>query len=309
MILFFLEEHDFSKQVAADDKVVLDDEKSGQGACEKPLEGYSAKEKALELRGQVGTTDVISHEPKLSFGTGEKSFVSDVMFVLLKLKVEPLDIRKQVPMVDETYDRFNPTSPFYTNNPGRVHFVDDEHHFLYPRRERGTTTIAFIFKEGVMIAADHSSELSVPNVICVNNRIVATVSGGSEYLLERLQRKCCAYENMTGTRVSVAEAAKCLAGTVSPSMSTGGLLIGGMDEEGEFDLYYINRGGELMDVKLKRNHLGNSLKWICYATGSGAVGAMIYLQSKMKPDMSVTQAKEVAKAAICFTAFSATVVP
>ncbi|CAI9114421.1 OLC1v1015140C1 [Oldenlandia corymbosa var. corymbosa] len=57
---------------------------------------------------------------------------------------------------------------------------------------KGTTALAFVFKEGLMVAVDHSStssELLPQNVVALNSHMLATISGGSEYLLNDLQKK------------------------------------------------------------------------------------------------------------------------
>ncbi|CAI9113124.1 OLC1v1013666C1 [Oldenlandia corymbosa var. corymbosa] len=50
------------------------------------------------------------------------------------------------------------------------------------KSEKGTTSLAFIFKHGVMLAVTHASKSFVPNMIEVNSYMVAAISGGSEYL-------------------------------------------------------------------------------------------------------------------------------
>ncbi|CAI9110076.1 OLC1v1010040C1 [Oldenlandia corymbosa var. corymbosa] len=82
-----------------------------------------------------------------------------------------------------------------------------------------------------MFVVNHSSQKSVPNIVEVNYHIMATSSGGSNDTLELLRWKCREYEAKTGRSISVANAAKFVAGIVTPIMCTEGILIGGWDDQ------------------------------------------------------------------------------
>ncbi|CAI9087574.1 OLC1v1021681C2 [Oldenlandia corymbosa var. corymbosa] len=148
---------------------------------------------------------------------------------------------------------------------------------LYPRREKGTTSLAFLFEHGVMLALNHSQKSPVPNVIIVDSRIVVTISGGSENLLKHMKTKCNEYKGEEGRRNSVADTAKLLA--VCDCMATGGLLIGGWDEKGTAVLYHVNCLGTVEDVEDKRNCYGRPFSWKGWATGSAAAAAHVYLEN------------------------------
>ncbi|CAI9096305.1 OLC1v1032409C1 [Oldenlandia corymbosa var. corymbosa] len=60
-----------------------------------------------------------------------------------------------------------------------------------PKFEKGTTTLAFVFEEGIILAADHSSQSSKysKNIVELNSHMLASICGGNEFLLQELQEK------------------------------------------------------------------------------------------------------------------------
>ncbi|CAI9117960.1 OLC1v1019453C1 [Oldenlandia corymbosa var. corymbosa] len=150
-----------------------------------------------------------------------------------------------------------------------------------PQVERGTTTLAFIFKDAI----------SFPKLVQITSHIVATISGGSEYLLSNLKRKCDE-ELKGGKTVVVEKVAKWLADDLAPQGLSVGVLIGGWGDDGPV-LYQVNHRGEV--VKKKR----------LSSTGSGSSWARVYVGFRWHKMMSETDAEDLAKDAICYAACKA----
>ncbi|CAI9104924.1 OLC1v1003715C1 [Oldenlandia corymbosa var. corymbosa] len=75
--------------------------------------------------------------------------------------------------------------------------------WLFPR-DKGFTTVGFIFKGGVYFTADHPYKSYVPNIVPLNSRTFATLSGGCEIWLRVLQHRCQLCERRRGgKRISV----------------------------------------------------------------------------------------------------------
>ncbi|MBA0782238.1 hypothetical protein Gotri_003096 [Gossypium trilobum] len=140
---------------------------------------------------------------------------------------------------------------------------------------KGTTTLAFIFKEGVMVAAD--SRASMGGYICMSK---------CHFKLCRL------HELANKRRISVTGASKLLANILYSYRGMGlsvGTMIAGWDETGP-GLYYVdNEGGRLKGIR--------------FSVGSGSPYAYGVLDNGYRYDMSVEEAAELARRAIYHATF------
>ncbi|KAJ1824891.1 Proteasome subunit beta type-5 [Coemansia sp. RSA 2599] len=185
-------------------------------------------------------------------------------------------------------------------NPGAFaqHFIDvkSERDSLI-KVAHGTTTLAFKFKEGVMVATDSRATMgnvissqSVKKVIEINPYLLGTMAGGAadcSFWERVLGMECRLYELRNKKRISVAAASKLLCNLVYRYKGMGlsmGTMVAGWDEKGP-GLYYVDNDGE---------RLCNEL----FAVGSGSTFAYGVLDSHYRFDMGVEEARDLARRAI-----------
>lgn len=167
---------------------------------------------------------------------------------------------------------------------------------------KGTTTLAFIFKDGVMVAADsrasmggYISSQSVKKIIEINPYMLGTMAGGAadcQFWHRNLGVKCREHELANKRRISVTGASKLLANILYSYRGMGlsvGTMIAGWDETGP-GLYYVDSEG-------------GRLKGMRFSVGSGSPYAYGVLDSGYKYDMSVQEAAELARRAIYHATF------
>ncbi|CAH9132062.1 unnamed protein product [Cuscuta epithymum] len=108
---------------------------------------------------------------------------------------------------------------------------------------KGTTTLAFIFKDGVIVAADsrasmggYISSQSVKKIIEINPYMLGTMAGGAadcQFWHRNLAVKCRLHELANKRRISIAGASKLLANILYSYRGMGlsvGTMIAGWDE-------------------------------------------------------------------------------
>lgn len=120
----------------------------------------------------------------------------------------------------------------------------------------GTTTLAFRFKEGIIVATDSRATAgnwiasqTVKKVIEINDKLLGTMAGGAAdcmYWLDFLGRECRLHELRHKRRITVAAASKILSNTVysykGMGLSMGVMMAGVTPQEGPA-LYYIDTDG------------------------------------------------------------------
>ncbi|KAL8160392.1 hypothetical protein V2J09_001929 [Rumex salicifolius] len=159
---------------------------------------------------------------------------------------------------------------------------------------KGTTTLAFIFKEGVMVAADSPSQ-SVKKIIEINPYMLGTMAGGAadcQFWHRNLGIKCRLHELANKRRISVTGASKLLANILYSYRGMGlsvGTMIAGWDETGP-GLYYVDSEG-------------GRLKGSRFSVGSGSPYAYGVLDNGYRYDMSVEEAAELARRSIYHATF------
>lgn len=162
---------------------------------------------------------------------------------------------------------------------------------------RGTTTLAFIFKEGMVIAVDsratagpYIASQTVNKVIEVNRYLLGTMAGGAAdcFYWEKLMGLYAKrYELENGKRISAAAASMYLSNCVYAyrgrglSMST---MVCGYNGDGP-EIYNVTDAG----MRVKNN---------IFSVGSGSTIAMGVLSTRYNFDMTKEEALQLGKEAI-----------
>ena len=166
-----------------------------------------------------------------------------------------------------------------------------------PLVPHGTTTLAFKFKHGVIVAVDsratagpYIASQTVKKVIEINPYLLGTMAGGAadcSYWERVLAKHCRIYELRNKERISVAAASKLLANIVYGYKGMGlsmGTMICGWDKKGP-GLYYVDSDG---------TRLTNNL----FSVGSGSMYAYGVLDSGYKWDLGAEEAYDLGRRAI-----------
>jgi len=161
----------------------------------------------------------------------------------------------------------------------------------------GTTTLGFVFNEGIIIAVDSRSTMgpyvasqTVKKVIEINPYLLGTMAGGAadcSFWERELGRRCKLYELRNKERISVAAASKILANIMFYYKGYGlsmGTMIAGWDKMGP-NLFYVDNDG-------------TRLKGKRFSVGSGSTYAYGVLDSGYRPDLSIQEAIELGRRAI-----------
>ncbi|XP_068196473.1 proteasome subunit beta type-5 [Antennarius striatus] len=161
----------------------------------------------------------------------------------------------------------------------------------------GTTTLAFKFQHGVIVAVDsratagsYIASQTVKKVIEINPYLLGTMAGGAadcSFWERLLARQCRIYELRNKERISVAAASKLLANMVYQYKGMGlsmGTMVCGWDKRGP-GLYYVDSEG-------------NRVCGDRFAVGSGSMYAYGVMDSGLRDDLTVQEACELGRRAI-----------
>ncbi|KNC97190.1 proteasome subunit beta type-5 [Spizellomyces punctatus DAOM BR117] len=167
---------------------------------------------------------------------------------------------------------------------------------------KGTTTLAFKFREGIIVAVDsratggtYIASQSVKKVIEINPYLLGTMAGGAadcSYWERELGRRCRVYELRNKERISVAAASKLLSNMVYAYKGMGlsmGTMITGWDKTGPA-LFYVDSDGQ-------------RLKGDLFSVGSGSTFAYGVLDAGYRFDLSVAEAIDLGRRAIYHATF------
>jgi len=162
---------------------------------------------------------------------------------------------------------------------------------------KGTTTLAFRFQGGVIVAVDSRATMgtyissgTVKKVIEINPYLLGTMAGGAadcSFWERELGRQCRLYELRHKERISVSAASKILANITFSYKGYGlsmGTMITGWDKSGP-NLYYVDNDG-------------TRLKGDLFSVGSGSTYAYGVLDSGYYYDISVDDAIELGRRSI-----------
>jgi len=162
---------------------------------------------------------------------------------------------------------------------------------------KGTTTLGFVFKKGVVIAVDsrasmgsYISSQSVKKVIEINPYLLGTMAGGAadcQFWERYLGMECRLFELRNKKRITVSSASKILANIMfsyrGQDLSMG-TMIAGWDQTGP-NLYMVDNDG----TRLKGNF---------FSVGSGSMYAYGIVDSGYKYDMTEEEATNLGRRAI-----------
>eukprot|EP00898_Chlorokybus_atmophyticus_P000103 jgi/Chlat1/1093/Chrsp110S01580 len=164
---------------------------------------------------------------------------------------------------------------------------------------KGTTTLAFIFSKGVIVAVDSRASMgnyiSSQTVLEINKYLLGTMAGGAadcQFWQRNLTVQCRMHELTEGRRITVSAASKLLANTLYSYRGMGlsmGTMIAGWDVSGP-GLYYVDSEGSR--VKGQR-----------FSVGSGSTYAYGVLDQGFSHDMSLEDACALARRAIYHATF------
>ncbi|XP_067410790.1 proteasome subunit beta type-8-like [Emydura macquarii macquarii] len=163
----------------------------------------------------------------------------------------------------------------------------------------GTTTLAFKFQHGVVVATDsrassgkYISTLQFNKVIEINPYLLGTMSGSAadcQYWERLLAKHCRLYALRNKERISVSAASKLLANMLCEYRGMGlsvGSMICGWDKKGP-GLYYVDDNGARLSGPM-------------FSTGSGNTYAYGVMDSGYRPDLSVEEAYDLGRRAIAY---------
>jgi len=221
----------------------------------------------------------------LGFGT-KTPFGPSSSFEVPHVSVDPM-IRQEFapPPMGDPLMALREFAPDKTSDDVKINF------------DHGTTTLAFKFRHGVIVAVDsratagpYIASQTVKKVIEINPYLLGTMAGGAAdcSFWERVLAKKCRIEELRNKeRISVAAASKLLANMVYGYKGMGlsmGTMICGWDKKGP-GLYYVDSDG---------TRLTNNL----FSVGSGSTYAYGVLDSGYKWDLSVEEAYDLGRRAI-----------
>lgn len=163
--------------------------------------------------------------------------------------------------------------------------------------KKGTTTLGFVYKEGILIAVDSRASMGsyigsqkVRKVIEINDYLLGTMAGGAADCMfweRRLAMWCKLYELRNGEKVPVSAASQYLANMITQYRGYGlsmGTMVAGWDKTGQ-GLYYVDDDG-------------TRLKGSLFSVGSGSTYAYGILDSKYRYDMTKEEAVTLGREAI-----------
>ncbi len=162
---------------------------------------------------------------------------------------------------------------------------------------KGTTTLAFKFKEGVMVCVDARASMGsfigsnkVRKVIEINDYLLGTMAGGAAdcmYWERVLTARCKLYELQHNEKLTVRGASKVLLNLVAgrQGLSMGTMVAGCDIGSGTTDLFFVDDDGMRIQGDM-------------FSIGSGSPYAYGVMDSGYKYDMTLDQAVDLGMRAI-----------
>ncbi|OAF69749.1 hypothetical protein A3Q56_02488 [Intoshia linei] len=162
---------------------------------------------------------------------------------------------------------------------------------------RGTTTLAFVYGKGLVVAVDSRATAgtwiasgSVKKVIKINKYLLGTMAGGAadcSFWERVLTTECNLYELRNKKRITVSVASKVLANMVGQYKGMGlsmGTMVCGADHKG-MQIYYVDNDG----VRLTND---------IFSVGSGSTYAYGILDNGYKWNLTKPEAIDLGRRAI-----------
>jgi 20S proteasome subunit beta 5 len=170
--------------------------------------------------------------------------------------------------------------------------------------KKGTTTLAFKFKEGIIVAVDARASMGsfigsnkVRKVIEINDYLLGTMAGGAAdcmYWERLLASQCRLYELQHNEKLTVRGASKMLLNSIMRYRGRGlsmGTMVAGCDiSTGNTDLYFVDDDGIRIQGEM-------------FSIGSGSPYAYGVLDTHYKYDMTLEQAVDLGIRAIINATF------
>jgi len=191
----------------------------------------------------------------------------------------------------------------YTSFDFKLASIDDPSQFLdrlkssnAPEKKvadikKGTTTLGFVFKDGVIIAVDSRATMgsfvgseNVRKVIEISPFLLGTMAGGAadcQFWQRVVGKECRLYELRNGERPSVAAASRILANILYQYRGYGlsmGTMLAGFDNTGPH-LFYVDNDSTRVEGKV-------------FSVGSGSTYAYSVLDTYYKYDLEPEKAIE-----------------
>ncbi|KAH7638714.1 proteasome subunit beta type-5-like protein [Dermatophagoides farinae] len=163
---------------------------------------------------------------------------------------------------------------------------------------KGTTTLAFVYKGGVVVCADsratggqYISTQECKKIIKINDFLLGTMAGGAAdcmYWQRVLSKECRLFELRNKERISVAAASKILANILYSYKGMGlslGVMICGWDKVRGPQIFYVDNDGNRQPGKL-------------FSVGSGSTIAYGVLDTFYRHDMNDDEAYDLGRRSI-----------
>uniref|UniRef100_A0A8C9LIQ8 Proteasome subunit beta n=1 Tax=Piliocolobus tephrosceles TaxID=591936 RepID=A0A8C9LIQ8_9PRIM len=182
-----------------------------------------------------------------------------------------------------------------------IKFAKSDNHNLF-NFHKGTTTLAFKFKDGIIVAVDSRASMGsfiasqeVQKIIEINKNILGTMAGGAAdcfYWENYLGRIIKIYELRNNEKISVRAASTILSNILFQYKGYGlccGIILSGYDHTG-FNMFYVDDEGKKVEGNL-------------FSCGSGSTYAYSILDSNYNFNLNVEEAVELARNAIYHATF------
>lgn len=192
--------------------------------------------------------------------------------------------------------------PPFPDPASRLKSLNDAEAGINIQFNHGTTTLAFKYQGGVVLAVDSRAtggmfigSNEVEKIIPINNFMVGTMAGGAAdcvYWERYLSMMCRIYELRNKERISLAAASKLLSNILYNYKGMGlslGVMICGYDKTGP-GIYYVDNDGT--------RTAGN-----VFSVGSGSMYAYGVLDSGYREDLTDEEAYELGRRAIYHATF------
>jgi len=165
------------------------------------------------------------------------------------------------------------------------------------QQRKGTTTVGIVCKDAIVLSADKRAAMGyliaskeVDKILKITDRMALTIAGyasDGQMLAKFLRAEMDLYRMNTGVEPSLSVAANLLANIVFERAKSFipylvQLILGGIDDKGEFALYTIDMGGSIIKERLY------------YSTGSGSPVAFGVLEDNFKENMTQDQTIDLA---------------
>jgi len=212
-----------------------------------------------------------------------------------------LDHCEQSANIEENSQLMLPPFPAPSLNLGNA-LVDESGKEIPMNFDHGTTTLAFKYKGGVVMAVDsratggmYIGSGSVKKIIEINKFLLGTMAGGAAdctYWERVLSKQCRLYELRNRERISVAAASKLLSNIAYNYKGMGlsmGIMIAGYDKRGP-GLYYVDSDGERTSGQV-------------FSVGSGSIFAYGVLDQGYSYDLEDEAAYDLGRRAIYHATF------